>query len=176
MIAFALLLQAATYVGPPDPALPPSDPAAAFALFRSVCRDPFPDQAAFAAKVAAVPGLTHWQPELQIERLIPGETWLSPTLTLRYFGTNRTAAGLPGPQCFLTAAATEGTPPESLFALFAAANGLGAGKIVGKASYRTAMWDIDRGGGVRWRVIFGSERVAGRLKLKLSMLNLGTKR
>lgn len=171
---FALLLvQPMVRIGPPEPLLPPSDPAAAFATFRSLCADPFPDAAAFDRAVAARPDLVRWKPATPVEEIVPGRTWTSTTLRLRYFAAD--GSSLPRPQCLVDAAVPTGTPPESLFALFATTLGLTGGKIVGKAAFRTAMWDVEQGGGVRWRTILGTERDGPRLKLKLARMRLPPK-
>ncbi len=169
-------------VGPPDPVLPPSDPGAAFVLFRTLCRDTFPEPQAFAQAIATQPGFQKWQPSSEVEGMVPGETWLSPAITVQYFqpGTRKypLPRDIPATQCHVKSAASEATPPETLFAQFAAVNGLSnaKGKVVGHARYRTEMWDFDRANGSRWRIIFGTERHDGRLDLKLAMLDLGMKK
>jgi hypothetical protein len=171
--AIALLLaQGVVRVGPPERVLPPSNTAATFDLFKRVCVDPFPDPAGFAAAIQAEPGLARWQPTTQVEQLIPGKTWHSPTLTVQYWDRS---ANLPPPQCQVLAIAPGGSDAEQLFPRLASALGLGSGRISGKKRFRTAMWDLDRPDGTRWRVIFGTELRGDRLQLKLSMLNLGSR-
>jgi len=171
-----LLVQAVVRIAPPVPVLPPGDPAAAFALFRQVCVEPFPAPARFEAAIAARPGFARWRPASSLEALVPGETWRSPTATVRYIADDPYGADLPRPQCHVTVVAPTGADAELLFPRLAAVLGLGQGRVVGKTRYRTAMWDLDRAGGTRWRVILGTERHGDRMALKLSMLNLGAKR
>lgn len=183
MILALLALQGLVInAGPPDPALPPSDPNAAFVLFRTLCRDTFADPEKFARAIAAQPGFQQWQPASDIEALAPGETWLSPAIRVQYFSPATRKYPLPrdipATQCHVKSAAPEASPPKTLFAQFAAANGIAnhPGKLSGKARWRTEMWDFDRADGTRWRIIFGTERHDGRLDLKLAMLDLGTRK
>ena len=175
MLLALLLAQEVLRIGPPDPVLVPADPAAAFAAFRTICVDPFPDTAAFERAVAQQPALVVWRPATAIERIVPGRTWTSPTLRLRYFAVGEGYTDTPRPQCLLDAAVPAGSSPDALFTQFAVALSLGAGKVSGRAAYRTAMWDSDHGG-ERWRTIFGTERAGDRLKLKLAMMRLGEKK
>jgi hypothetical protein len=171
LLAALLLAQPHVHVAPPDPALPPSDPAAVFAVFRRLCFEPFPDPAAFDRAIAAEgPSFVRWQPGTQLERVIPTRVWHAPAVTVHY-GSGNLLASLPDPQCSVRASAAPITNPEHLFPLFASSLGLGQGRISGRRRFRQAMWNLARDG-QRWRVILGTERRDDRLMLRLSMLNL----
>jgi hypothetical protein len=172
-VSFSLALflaQAVVRVSPPEPALPPSDPAAAFALFKTVCFDPYPDTRGFTAAMAGLPQFVQWQPTTDIERLIPGKTWHSQTARVQYW---ERPGVLPPPQCQVFSTAPAGTEPEQLFPRLAASLGLARGRISGNKRNRTAMWDLEQLDGTRWRVILGTRQQDGQMQIRLSILNLG---
>lgn len=174
LVAMALM-QGVVRIAPPTPAVPVIDPAPVFATFRQACVDPFPDPAGFGRAVAAMPGLTRWQPATQLEQLMGGETWQSATVVVRYVAT-APVADLPAPQCTVTAIATAGADQDALLLGYASIAGLAAPKLRGRNGTRMAMWDHDRAGGVRWRTIFNTERRNGRVELRLTQMNLGKKK
>ena len=156
--------------------MPPTAPTDAIALFDRVCVQPFPNPASFDKAVAGLGSeFVKWQPTTQIEAIIPGGYWQSPRFTIRYVAAAPDAPELPHPQCTVKAAAAAGTQAEAIFPVVAQQLGLGKGKIVGKAKYRTAMWDSMHGAD-RWRVLAGTERQEDHVDLKLIMMNLGSKK
>jgi hypothetical protein len=168
----ALLMVQVVRIEAPDPILQPSDPAAAFALFRRLCFEPFPDPAKIEAAIAASgPGFVRWQPSNDLEKLIPSHIWYSPSAKVSYIARGGMPSSLPDPQCTLKVTAPASADAEQLIPALGAALGIGPAKIVGHKAYRTGMWDLTRPGH-RWRVILGTERRDGRMTLSLSMLNL----
>lgn len=170
-----VLMQGVVRIAPPAPTDTVIDPTPVFATFRGACVDPFPDPAGFGRAVAAMPGLTQWQPTNQLETLMGGETWLSSTAVVRYVAT-APVADLPAPQCTVSAFAPAGTDQDALILGYASSAGLTAPKLRGRGGTRMAMWDTDRGGGVRWRTIFTTEKSGGRVGLRLTQMKLGEKK
>lgn len=172
----AFLLTQVVRVEAPDPVLAPSDPSAAFALFKRVCVEPFPDPAKIEAAIAGLgPSFVRWQPATELEKLIPSHIWYSPNAKVSYIARGGLPSNLPDPQCTVKATAPADADAEQLIPALGTALGIGPAKIVGHKAYRTGMWDLARPG-QRWRVIFGTERRDGRMTLNLSMLNLKPKK
>ncbi len=172
VLVAAMLMQGVVRISAPAPTVPIVDPAPVFATFRQACVEPFPDPAGFARAVAAMPTLTRRQPSTELERLIPGEIWHSPAMTVRYTAT-MPVADLPAPQCSVSAIAAVGTDQDSLILEFASSAGLAAPKLRGRSGTRMAKWNSDRGGGTRWRTIFTTEARDGYIELRLVQMNLG---
>ena len=175
MLAALVLAQAPIRIGPPDPVLPPTDPATSVALFERLCARPFPDPAAIETAIAAEPGFAHWQPSGELEAMVPGRFWQSAAATVRYNADPASARGLPSPQCTVRANAGATVVPDAVFAAVAGRLTLGQAKVSGRGRYRTAMWDSVHAG-QRWRVLAGTERAGDRLELRLTIMNLGAER
>ena len=172
MILLLALLLAQTRVPAPPFLLPPSEPAAGFALFKRICLDNYPDRARIERSVAAEgPQFVREVQSAPARQSV----WLSPTSAVSFIESSE-RSNRPAPQCGVTIAAARNHNTDAIFDAFGAVAGLGAPiRFRGNHIHRYAEWDVGRAQ-QQWTVRFGRTVAEGRYRLSMSIINQGPAR
>lgn len=170
----ALLVGAALLASPAEAADEPLLPVSGewlIATFRSVCVDPFGDEAkvrevAESAEMGFAP-IPNERPMVQ-----PGSGWRSPRAVLSYSSGAGLPRDLPAPQCSLTAQAETGYDHAAAAAALERALSLPPGKTRGKNGRFQTEWNLIGPGPDKRRIFLSTEPGRSGTGLRLSLLNL----
>jgi len=139
------------------------------AAYVEYCAEPFPDSAAFHARVRL--------PESVFRRSAPGrqpgEHWTGRGITLSYLDASRINPDLPSPQCRVSADIASDTDHLAMAAALAEQLGLDKGRTSGRAGINKTVWNFAADNGTRLRLFMDSRPLEpGRFAASLTLLRL----